>query len=198
MTKRSASLLENERYQKSLKEIERLSTNVGMKHILANYLTDLALENKKLPDKLLSRKNSAAFKESVEKTIKEDEGVFEISGMFSIICATLVCMFLRACFLNRYVVNFSVDSLIAALAFAGLILNLRSQWKTVRFYGSLRDDVLLDLLGLALWFGLLLLFPRFDTSLIIFVLCYFIEKKKFKVQISAFRKENGLSLGLED
>lgn len=169
-----------------------------MKHILANYLTDLALEDKKLPDKLLSRKNSVAFKESVEKTIKEDKGLFEISGLISIICATLVCMFLRACFLSQYVVNFSVDSLIAAVAFAGLILNLHSQWKTIRFYGSLRDYLLLDLLGLALWVGLLLIFPRFDTSLVIFVLCYFIEKKKFKVQIENFCRENGLTQGLEE
>ncbi|MBD5423827.1 MAG: hypothetical protein HDR44_01695, partial [Allobaculum sp.] len=124
LTKRSASLMDNTRYQKALSQIESLSLSSGMKHILANYVTDLALEDKKIPDNLLARKSTAAFKESLEKTMHDDTGLFEISGMISIVCATLVCMFLRALLLDNYLINFSVDALIAAVALAGLILNL--------------------------------------------------------------------------
>ncbi len=194
LIKRSAPLADNARYQKALSDIENLSVSGGMKHILVNYVTDLALEDKKIPDKLLSRKSTTPFKESVEKTLREDTGVFELSGMISIVCATLVCMFLRALLLNNYLINFSVDALIGALALAGLILNLMSQFKIIRFYGSPYEAIALDVLAFGLWFGLLLLMPGFDTSLLVFVLTYFIEKRKFKIQTQTFLKENGLLL----
>lgn len=194
LTKRSALLADNRPYQKALSQIESLSLSSGMKHILANYVTDLALEDKKIPDNLLARKSNAAFKESLEKTIHDDRGLFEISGLISIVCATLVCMFLRALLLDNYLINFSVDALIAAVALAGLILNLMAQFKVVGFYGSTWENAALDVLGLGLWFGLLLLMPGIDTSLVIFVVTYFIEKRKFKIQTEAFLKENGLSL----
>ena len=194
LTKRSAPLMDNARYQKALSQIESLSLSSGMKHVLANYVTDLALEDKKIPDNLLARKSNIVFKESLEKTIRNDTGLFEISGMISIVCATLVCMFLRALLLDNYLINFSVDALIAAVALAGLILNLMAQFKVVGFYGSTWENAALDVLGLGLWFGLLLLMPGIDTSLVIFVVTYFIEKRKFKIQTETFLKENGLSL----
>lgn len=194
LTKRSAPLVENQPYQKALNQIESLSLSGGMKHILANYITDLALEDKKIPDNLLARKSSSVFKESLEKTIREDTGVFEISGMISIVCGTLVCMFIRALLLDNYLINFSVDSLIAAIALAFLILNLMAQFKVVGFYGSTLENAALDVLGIGLWFGLLLLMPGIDTSLMVFVVTYFIEKRKFKAQVENFLKENGLSI----
>lgn len=195
LIKRSAPLADDPAYQRALEQIERMNESAGMKHLLADYVTDLRLENKKIPDKLLSRKQSAAFQESIEKTVTEDKGLFEISGMISMICAVLVCMFIKAVLMDRYVVNFSVDALIAAVALAFLILNLRSQWKTIRFYGSVRDYIVLDGLAVLLWIGLTWLYPPFDTSLVVFLLAYFVEKSKFKKQRETFLEENGLPSG---
>lgn len=197
LIKRSARLADHAAYQKAMDEIARMNESAGMKHILADYVTDLALADKKIPDKLLSRKKSAAFLDSVKKSLQEDKGLFEIAGMIAMICVVLVCMFVKAVMTDKYVINFSVDALIAAAAFGFLILNLRSQWKVIRYYGSAKDYILLDLAALALWFCFLLLFPAVDSSLLVFLIVYFIEKTRLKKQMEQFLKDHAIPLSLD-
>lgn len=196
LSKKAASLAEDTQYNRAFHNIETMHTSVGMKHLLINWVTDLRLEDKKIPDKLLAKKKSASFLDSVSKICKEDMTIFRMSGMISMICASLVCMFVKAVLSTNYLINFSIDALIATVALVLLVLNLSSQLKTVGYYGSIKDFVILDLLALVLWFLLTYLFPAFDTSLILFLIAYYFEKKRFSEMQKKFLADNQISIEL--
>ncbi len=196
LSKKAASLTDDSQYDRAFHAIETMHTTVGMKHLLINWVTDLRLEGKKIPEKLLAKKKSASFLESVSKLCKEDMTIFRMSGMISMICASLVCMFIKAMLSTNYLVNFSVDALIATAALVLLLLDLTSQLRTVGFYGPIRDFVVLDVLALVLWFLLTYLFPAFDTSLILFLIAYYFEKKRFSEMQKKFLADNQIAIGL--
>lgn len=194
LNRKAAPLSEDVEYTRAFQGIEKMNESVGMKHLLINWVTDLRLENKKIPDKLLSRKKSASFLDSVAATLRDDLTIFRISGMINMICASLVCMFIKAVLSNNYLINFSVDALIATAALVILLLDLTSQLRTVDFYGSIKDFVLLDGLAVVLWLLLTYLLPAFDTSLIVFFAAYYFEKKKFVKMQDTFLSENKISI----
>ncbi|MEY8308783.1 hypothetical protein AAK899_04580 [Erysipelotrichaceae bacterium 51-3] len=194
LNRKAAPLSEDVEYTRAFQGIEKMNESVGMKHLLINWVTDLRLENKKIPDKLLSRKKSASFLDSVAATLRDDLTIFRISGMINMICASLVCMFIKAVLSNNYLINFSVDALIATAALVILLLDLTSQLRTVGFYGSIKDFVLLDGLAVVLWLLLTYLLPAFDTSLIVFFAAYYFEKKKFVKMQDTFLSENKISI----
>lgn len=197
LIQKAKPLAENVSYGRAIQTIDGMKESVGMKHLLAQWVTSLALEDKKIPDKLLSRKKSASFSDSVRQTLNEDEGKFRISGMIMMISATLVCLFIRSCILNTYLINFSVDAIIGVLAFAMLLLNLSTSMQTVGLYGSTKDFWMLDIAAVVMWFLLLILFPAFDTSLLLFLITYFIERKKLKRMMKTFLKDNQIALDLD-
>ncbi len=196
LSKKAASLTEDSQYNRAFHTIETMHASVGMKHLLINWVTDLRLEDKKIPEKLLAKKKSSSFLASVSKVCKEDLTVFRMSGMISMICASLVCMFIKAVLSTNYLVNFSVDALIGTVALVLLVLDLTSQLKTVGYYGSIKYFVLLDVLALVLWFLLTYLFPAFDTSLILFLIAYYFEKKRFSEMQKKFLADNQISIEL--
>lgn len=197
LLRKSEPLVNDVPYTRAIQTIDSMKESTGMKHLLAQWVTSLRLRDKKIPEKMLSRKKSTSFLDSARETIEEDLGKFRISGMIMMICATLVCLFIRSVILNTYLINFSVDAIIGVLAFAGLLLNLSTSMQTVGLYGSTRDFWLLDGAAAVLWFLLLILFPQFDTSLLLFLLTYFIERRKLKLMVRTFLKDNQIPLDLD-
>lgn len=191
MRKQAEKLPENDPYWKTLESIESMKESDGMKHVLAVWVLDLALSEKKIPDRLLSRRKTSQFQNAVTQAMKDDLERFRVSTLVAVICASLCCMFLRNVMLGSYLINFSVDALVAAAAAAGMFINLGVSFRTIRIYGKTRDFLLTDVSALILWYLLFLLWPQFDTSLVIFLLAYLFERRKFRRMLDAFADTNG-------
>lgn len=137
--------------------------------------------------RIASWKHSGRFQTYVENEMAEASGKFRIAGMMSMMAATLVVYFCRAVIRGRYVLSFSADALIAAAAFAFLIVNLRSMLRAVRSCTSAGPYILMDLCAVALSVLIDLMLPAgFDASLLVFFIVYYVEKRRFQTDQAAF------------
>ncbi|WP_317300612.1 hypothetical protein [Allobaculum stercoricanis] len=187
-------LVEDADYNRAFGQIDKMNESVGMKHLLINWVTDLRLEDKNIPDKLLSRKKSVSFLDSVRQTTQTDMTNFRLSGMIMMITGSLFCMFIKAWMTENYLVNFSIDALIGVAAGAIFILNLGSQTRTVGYYGKTLDFFLMDGAIFVLWFLLMMMIEAFDFSLLLFLIVYFLQKKRFEKMQKEFLSNNQIVL----
>lgn len=105
---------------------------------------------------------------------------FRICGMVSAMSATLLIYFAAGLLDGQVMVYFSVDALIAVAAGVFLIRNLQIKDRLTQNWSQAKDFRLLDGLSLLLCVLLKVIIPRaFDLSLVVLVITYFIEKKKF-------------------
>ena len=194
LQKKAMPLVEDADYNRAFGQIDKMNESVGMKHLLINWVTDLRLEDKNIPDKLLSRKKSVSFLDSVRQTTQTDMTNFRLSGMIMMITGSLFCMFIKAWMTENYLVNFSIDALIGVAAGAIFILNLGSQMRTVGYYGKTLDFFLMDGAIFVLWFLLMMMIEAFDFSLLLFLIVYFLQKKRFEKMQTEFLSNNQIVL----
>lgn len=194
LEKKTMPLMEDPEYNRAFNQIDKMNESVGMKHLLINWVSDLRLEDKKVPDKLLSRKKSGSFLDSVRQTIQEDMSSFRISGMIMMITGVLVCMFIKAWMTENYLVNFSIDALIGVAAGVIFVLVIGNQMRTIGLYGKTRDFWLMDGSIFVLWFLLMMMVQAFDFSLILFLIVYFLQKKRFEKMQVKFLTDNQIVL----
>lgn len=190
MRKKSAPFENDPSWQKAFDQIERSDQSDAMKHVLACWTIERLMEHQSLPDKITSKKKTDAFAKSAMQIVKEDRSQFQMTGLISVICASLMSMFIRSSILGQYLINFSIDAAVGAIAAAFLLVNLGSQLRLVRIYGKNTDFVLLDVLSFGLWLLLCLMMKAFDTSLLVYFVCYLFEKKKFEKLTDQFLKNS--------
>lgn len=176
-------------WEKAMNEIQASNGSIALKHVAAEYAASLMADQKKLPERILSKKRTESFKQSAAKTVADDRGTFQISGMITMICAVLIALFVRAVMMDKFLINFSVDALVAAAAAGFLFVNLRTQFDIIRLYSKITDFVWMDILGVALWFCLMLWLKQFDASLFIFIVVYLVERWRFDKSTQAFLKQ---------
>lgn len=196
ITSNTAGLIDDVPYQKALEQIDRTDESAGMKHLLIGWAAQERLEDRKLPEKLLSRKRSTSFRDFTRKQMIEDRGTFRLSGITTAFAMVLLCSFIRNAIFGKYLVNFSVDAVVAAIGAALAILNLRTQLQTAELYGNTRPMVLTDVLALVLWFLMMQVFRNFDSSIVIFLVTYFFSLWRFKKMQEKFIQENHLEISL--
>lgn len=122
-----------------------------------------------------------AKKKIQHKNFEEDKGKFIMSGLTIVMMATLVIYFIGAMIRKDYLVSFSIDLIVAAIALAMLLRNLVIKYKILKNYGSVNDFALLDFFSILLCIMIKIAFKiPFDLSLPILVMSYFISKKKFE------------------
>lgn len=132
------------------------------------------------PKSVASWKNTKEFHEILAASVNDAKGKFQICGVMIVMMATLVFFFINAVMRGLYVVNFSVDALVGVAALVFLIHNLRIKYRLVRSLTKSRDYLYLDILS-ALLSGLLkiMLPANLDFSLFVFMVSYFVQKRKF-------------------
>lgn len=125
-------------------------------------------------------RHSSQFQAFVKEQIQEARGRFQISGMVSVMAAVILIYFGTSVLREEYVINFSVDAILASIAFAFLLVNLRSMLNAAALAGCRRECIIMDLCA----FGLCLLAKTvlpaaFDGSLFILIAVYFLERYRF-------------------
>lgn len=190
LIRKTESLADDTQFSNAFSQIERSPESAGMKHLLINWVADERLDGRKVPDKLFSRKKSLSFRKSVKRYMTEDRGTFRISGIVAAFSMVLVCSFFRNWMMDSYLVNFSVDAIVAAIGAGLALINLRTQFMIAGWYGKVLDYELTDGVALLLWFMLTQVFHGFDTSILVFLAAYIFNLVRFRKAQNKFIEEN--------
>ncbi|MEY8381375.1 hypothetical protein [Ileibacterium valens] len=123
---------------------------------------------------------TSVFKETLPVFKKNLEGQFQMAGLMSVMSAFLSFLYIWAVIDERYLINFSVDSVVGIAALFFLFHNMRMQLRLIRSTDSINRYLMLDVAAVLLSFLFRMWLPAgFDVSLAIFIVCFFIEKKWF-------------------
>lgn len=102
-------------------------------------------------------------------------------GISIVISGTLFVYFLAAIFHRNFLINFSVDAIVGALALAILLNNGINKHKMLKSYTNKAYFKMMDILSLALSILLKLFWNiPFDFTLVILFLAYILSKKEFE------------------
>lgn len=117
-----------------------------------------------------------------KKKLNEDKKAkFIMSGLTIVMMTTLVIYYIGAIITKKYLISFSIDSIVGVLAFAILIKNLSIKYKLLEEFNNKKEFILLDVVSIVLCLMTKISFKLpFDVSLPILVISYFISKKKFE------------------
>ncbi len=137
-------------------------------------------------------RKSSAFKKTIYEVEKNYEEKFTMTGLMIIMTGTMVLFFLRAVMAGVYFINFSVDSIVGAIGAVILLANLRVKYRMLKNCTGTRDFIYLD--GSSFLLSILLkmaLPPNLDFTLVVLIVAYYVEKKKFKKILNEFLKTGG-------
>lgn len=116
-------------------------------------------------------------KESLEK--------YTISGLWQTMCGYIVLMFIKEFLTNNYLISFSVDVLVAIVAFYITLHNFVNQYKLIKQYQlSMRSfGFLIFGFIVGLFIVIMTLTSPFDISFAILVIAFITSKKIFEKEL---------------
>jgi hypothetical protein len=114
------------------------------------------------------------------KEMAEDKAKVSLTGLTIIMMGTLFIYFLWAVINSKFLVNFSVDSLVGVVAFVILVRNLKLKYDVIKKYTSEKQFMILDFVAFVLCFLIKVVVQiPFDFSLIILLLSHYATKQIF-------------------
>ena len=114
------------------------------------------------------------------KEMSEDKSKISLTGLTIIMMGTLFIYFLWAVINSKFLVNFSVDSLVGVVAFVILVRNLKLKYDVIKKYTSEKQFMILDFVAFVLCFLIKVVVQiPFDFSLIILLLSHYATKQIF-------------------
>lgn len=121
-----------------------------------------------------------AVKKRNEDRIREDKAKIMMSSLTIIMTGTLVVYFFYAVLNSKFLVNFSIDALVGAVALVILIRNFKLKYKVLKNYSDLNYFKFIDVLSFSVCVFIKTAFKiPFDFSLFILLLAYYLTKTKF-------------------
>lgn len=122
-----------------------------------------------------------AKKQIKEGKFREDFSKLSLTGLTIIMSATLVIYFLWALISGRYLVNFTIDSLVGVVAFVFMLRFFKVKYSIIKKYTRTREFVLIDFLSILLCFLVKAAVKLpFDFSLPILLVSHYVTKNLFK------------------
>lgn len=188
---------EEQSFQDILKTIEKKESNLAMRNIYANYYLNqcqkareegkpLQLEGN-LGKEIRSWGKSQSFKKFKDVYLKEDKAKFQLCGIVIVVTGTLILFFLRAILAQKFVVNFSVDAIVGAIALVFFYRNMKMKIRLVKSYTPIKDYLYLDIASFVMCILLKMwLPPTFDVSIIVLVIAYYVQRRKFEKYLQTF------------
>lgn len=118
------------------------------------------------------------------KEMAEDKAKVSLTGLTIIMMGTLFIYFLWAVINSKFLVNFSIDSLVGVVAFVILVRNLKLKYDVIKKYTSEKQFMILDFVAFVLCFLIKVVVQiPFDFSLIILLLSHYATKQIFNKNI---------------
>lgn len=114
------------------------------------------------------------------KEMAEDKAKVSLTGLTIIMMGTLFIYFLWAVINSKFLVNFSIDSLVGVVALVILVRNLKLKYDIIKKYTSEKQFMILDFVAFVLCFLIKVVVQiPFDFSLIILLLSHYATKQIF-------------------
>ena len=114
------------------------------------------------------------------KEMAEDKAKVSLTGLTIIMMGTLFIYFLWAVINSKFLVNFSIDSLVGVVAFVILVRNLKLKYDIIKKYTSEKQFMILDFVAFVLCFLIKVVVQiPFDFSLIILLLSHYATQQIF-------------------
>lgn len=175
-------------------KMEFLKADILLSHILDDFEESqrkghkaASIVGKNLKDYVKKIEKSIDMKAEKKVYYQKDYEKFTFSGIWLTICAYLVLLFVREMVTERYLINFSIDLIVAAVALYLAASNLFQYQKIIKHLGLDKRPLIIECAGLIC--GLLLAIfgahSPFDASFLILVAAYWFSKRDIKKQIDA-------------
>ncbi len=128
-------------------------------------------------------------KSSKKKSVKLREEVLEkytISGLWQTMCGYIVLLFIKELLTNNYLISFSIDVLVAIIAFYITLHNLVNQYKLIKEHNISMKPFSFQISGfiVGLFIVIMTLKSPFDISFAILVIAFITSKKMFEKELS--------------
>lgn len=170
-----------------------LKANIILSTIL-DELNELSHQKKK---NLTSDKSMKDYVHQVEKSIKMSDKIKEakkqsldkyaISGLWVTMCGYIALLFLKEVLTQNYLIHFSIDGLIAIVAFYVALHNGLNQYKLIQQFNISMKPLVMVIVSfvVGIFVVLMTLQSPFDISFLILVIGYISGKKIFTKLIEA-------------
>lgn len=176
---------------RTLKWLDRKDIEPMKKNICAHYYVQAIqqAQTKKEKDEIARNElrnwtRTSLYKKIKEELVQKEIEKFKISGMVIVMMATLVFFFLKAVISGKYLINFSIDAIVGALAIVFLFRNMQVKYRIVKRDSDFQYHRNLDVLSFVLC-GLLKIWlsPFIDVSFIVLLVSYFLQRKRFEMAL---------------
>ena len=122
-------------------------------------------------------------KNNLKKEVLEK---YVISGLWQTMCGYIVLLFIKELLTNNYLINFSIDVLVAIIAFYITLNNLINQYKLIKENDISMKPFYFQIFGiiLGLFISIMTLKTPFDISFVILVVTFITNNKMFENELS--------------
>ena len=184
-------------YDDIFKYITRHQSQTIKVNILLSAILDQMIEHQEQKNNvtLLVGKNTKNYIQNVEKTIrfkselenikKRDLERYTISGLWMTMCAYLVLLFVKEFLTQRFLIAFSVDLIVAAVAMVLTFKGIRTHYQLIQRYQMNKKPFIIEVAGfiVGLLVVVLTLKSPFDVSFLILVIAHLVSKKIFSKEL---------------
>lgn len=132
-------------------------------------------------DKLTKKQVAQIKKEILEK--------YTIFGLWQTMCGYIVLLFVKELLIDNYLINFSIDVLVAIVAFYITLHNLVNQYKLINEYNISKKPFIFQIFGyiVGLFIVIITLKSPFDISFAILVIAFLTNKKLFEKELDSIK-----------
>lgn len=126
-------------------------------------------------------KDSKQITEEMKKIRDRDYEKYSVANLWSVFTIFIVLLFFKNWLTNHYLINYSVDILIAILALAIALRNFVTKRNLINKYHFTKKYFYLDILVVVVCFIIkLLVSGNFDITFLLLVITYFISQRAMK------------------
>lgn len=135
-------------------------------------------------------KKQKPTKKELEKLKKEILEKYTIAGLWQTMWGYIVLLFIKELLTNNYLISFSVDILVAIIAFYITIHNLINQYKLIKEYSISMKPFYFQIFGfvIGLFIIIITLKSPFDISFAILVVALLTNKRIFEKEFNEIKK----------
>lgn len=162
-------------------------------NIILSAILDHMIQSKKpivmskgIKNYVLEIEKSLQMKKEISAYKKQGIDKFVISGIWQTMCSYIVLLFVKELITGHYLIHFSIDLLVAVVAFYIALHNIMNQYQLIQRY-QITNKVLIVMMStfvVALFIAIIGAKSPFDVSFLILVVGYIASKRIFDKEIN--------------
>lgn len=120
---------------------------------------------------------------------KENLEKYTISGLWQTMCGYIVLLFVKELMTDHYLIHFSIDILVAIVAFYITLHHLMNQYQLIKQYHITLKPFIFQVFGFLIGLLVVILTYKspFDISFLILVITFITNKKIFEKELNKSR-----------